>query len=567
MAKIVRVNMSRRTIETELAPDRYSLLGGRGLTSRIICDETPPFCDPLGPNNKLVIAPGLLTGTLAPSSSRLSIGAKSPLTGGIKESNAGGSVAKKLANLGIKAIILEGKPQETSWNILKMTASSVMILPAREIEGLGNYETVARLHTIYGPKAGIISIGQAGEQGLSAASIAVTDPEGRPCRHCGRGGLGAVLGSKGIKAVVIDDKGADEPLLSIKDKSSFNNIARTWTKSLIQSKAGLTQFGTASLVNPVSAVGGLPTRNFRNGNFEGAEKINGNTLAETTKSRRGKTGHACSPGCVIRCSNVYNDKEGRYLTAGLEYETIALMGSNLGIDSLDVIAALDRRCDDYGIDTMEMGNAIGVCMEAGLASFGDGDAALSLLDEVAKKTILGRVIGQGAAVTGKVLGVGHVATVKGQGMSAYDPRAFKGTGVTYATSTMGADHTAGNLLPGRAGVDCNSREGQIEASRALQVMSAVIDNMGLCLFVGPLPPEMEIIAQLLTSAFGRPFSAAEVLEIGKVILRNELAFNKAAGIGAASDRIPEFFKEEKLAPKELVFDISDDELDLVHSDL
>lgn len=567
MAKIIRVDLTPKTIFSESVPDRYFMLGGRGLTSQIIFDEVDPNCDALGENNKLVIAPGLLTGTPAPSSSRLSIGAKSPLTGGIKESNAGGTVARKLANLGIKAIILEGKPEFPAWHLLKITNAAVMILSAGDIAGLGNYDTVSRLQAVYGPKVGIMSIGPGGERKMGAATIAITDPEGRPCRHCGRGGLGAVMGSKGIKAVVIDDRGAGDQLFNIEDQEGFNEVSRTWAKAMVQAKAGLTRFGTASLVNPVSAAGGLPTRNYRAGNFEGADKINGTALTETAESRGGRTGHACSPGCVIRCSNIYHDKEGKYLTAGLEFETIALMGSNLGIDSLDVIAALDRRCDDYGLDTMEMGNAIGVAMEAGVAAFGDGKAALNLLDEAGKGTVLGRVLAQGAAVTGRVFGVNHVAAVKGQGMAGYDPRALKGTGVTYATSPMGADHTAGNLLPGRAGVDCNSPEGQIKASRDLQIMSTVIDNMGLCLFVGPLPPEMGIISQLLTKALGRLFSVEEVLEIGKGILRTELAFNRAAGLNKADDRLPEFFRVEKLSPNGLVFDVSDKDINQVHSDL
>lgn len=567
MAKIIRVDLTQKTIFSESVPDRYFMLGGRGLTSQIIFDEVDPNCNALGKNNKLVIAPGLLTGTPAPSSSRLSIGAKSPLTGGIKESNAGGTVARKLANLGIKAIILEGKPEFPTWHLLKITNAAVMILSAEDIVGLGNYDTVSRLQAVYGPKVGIMSIGPGGEKRMGAASVAITDPEGRPCRHCGRGGLGAVMGSKGIKAVVIDDKGADDQLFNIADQEGFNEISRTWAKAMVQAKAGLTRFGTAALVNPVSAAGGLPTRNYRAGNFEGADKINGTALTATAESRGGRTGHACSPGCVIRCSNIYCDAEGKYLTVGLEFETIVLMGSSLGIDSLDVIAALDRRCDDYGLDTMEMGNAIGVAMEAGVAAFGDGKAALNLLDEAGKGTVLGRVLAQGAAVTGRVFGVNHVATVKGQGLAGYDPRALKGTGVTYATSPMGADHTAGNLLPGRAGVDCNSPEGQIKASRDLQIMSTVIDNMGLCLFVGPLPPEMGIISQLLTKALGRLFSVEEVLEIGKGILRTELAFNRAAGLNKADDRLPEFFRVEKLSPKGLVFDVSDKDIDQVHSAL
>ena len=567
MAKIIRVNFTQKTIFSEVVPDQYFMLGGRGLTSQIIFDEVDPDCDALGENNKLVIAPGLLTGTRAPSSSRLSIGAKSPLTGGIKESNAGGTASRMLANLGIKAIVLEGKAEDPAWHLLKITNTAVMILPAEDIAGLGNYETVSRLQALYGPKVGILSIGPGGERKMGAATIAITDPEGRPCRHCGRGGLGAVMGSKGIKAVVIDDRGANERLFDIADRDGFNEIASDWARSMVHSKEGLTRFGTAALVNPVNAAGGLPTRNYRTGTFAGADRINGKTLAETAESRGGRTGHACSPGCVIRCSNIYHDSEGKYLTAGLEFETIALMGSNLGIDSLDVIAALDRRCDDYGLDTMEMGNAIGVTMEAGVAAFGDGKAALNLLDEAGSGTVLGRVLAQGATVTGRVLGVARVAAVKGQGLAGYDPRALKGTGVTYATSPMGADHTAGNLLPGRAGVDCTSPAGQIKASRDLQIMSTVIDNMGLCLFVGPLPPEMEIISRLLAKSLGRPFSVEETLAIGKGILRTELAFNRAAGLSKADDRLPEFFKVEKLSPSGLVFDVSDKELNQVHSDL
>jgi aldehyde:ferredoxin oxidoreductase len=563
MARILRIDMTRKMNRWEAVPDRYAMLGGRGLTSQLISEEVVPGAHPLGEKNKLVIAPGLLAGTLAPCSSRLSVGAKSPLTGGIKESNAGGVIAKKLANLGIKAIVLEGKPDDTSWSIVKVTRSSVEFLPAENIAGLGNYETVARLQRMHGAKVGILSIGPGGEREMGAASIAVTDLDGRPCRHCGRGGMGAVMGSKGIKALVIDDQGAEERLLPVADQEAYNRVARTWAKSLVVAKEGLTRFGTASLVNPISAVGGLPTRNYRAGRFEGSDKINGASLAETAKLRGGKTGHACSPGCVIRCSNIYHDPEGHYLTAGLEFETIALLGSNLGIDSLDVIAAMDRRCDDYGLDTMEMGQAMGVAMEAGVASFGDGEAALQILDEVARGTTLGRVIGQGATITGKVFGVSRVAAVKGQGMSGYDPRALKGTGVTYATSTMGADHTAGNLLPGRAGVDCQSPEGQVEASRQLQIMSAVLDHMGLCLFVGPLPPEMEIISQLLGSATGRLFPVEEVLAIGRAILRTELAFNRTAGLDRTTDRLPEFFKEEPLPPTGLTFDVSDADLDQV----
>jgi aldehyde:ferredoxin oxidoreductase len=275
------------------------------------------------------------------------------------------------------------------------------------------------------------------------------------------------------------------------------------------------------------------------------------------------TGHACAPGCVIRCSNIYPDKDGNYLTASLEYETLCLMGSNLGIDCLDTIARIDRKCDDYGLDTIELGNAIGVAMYAGVAEFGDGKAALELVDEVIKGTVLGRVLGQGCVVCGKVFGVQHVAASKGQGMAGYDPRTTKGFGVTYATSPMGADHTAGNLFPGRMGVTYYLKDGQIEASRGIQIMTAVSDSLGLCIFTGTLPPDMERISNLLTCATGKTFSVEDTLRIGEETLRTELSFNRKAGFTEKDDRIPEFFKKEELPPNKYLFDIDDEELDKV----
>lgn len=563
MANFLRVNMSNGSVTAEPCPEHYNLLGGRGLTSQLIFEEVDPTTYPLGDGNKMVIAPGLLTGTTAPSSGRLSIGAKSPLTGGIKESNAGGTAARKLARLGIKAIILEGRAKVGEWFVLKVSSVGAELLPAGDLVGLGNYATVDKLRTRFGEKVGLITIGPAGEKLMAAASVAVTDPDGRPSRHCGRGGMGAVMGSKGLKAVVIDDAEAHETLLDLVDPSGFNEIARRWSKTLSETRKGLTNFGTASLVKPISAVGGLPTRNFSRGTFEGADNINGEVLAERAKARGGKTGHACSPGCVIRCSNVYHDQNGQYLTSGLEYETIVLLGANCEIDDLDAIAELDRLCDDYGLDTMEMGHTMAVAMEAGLLPFGDVNRVKELLGEIASGTVLGRILGQGAAVTGRVFNVARVPVVKGQGMAAYDPRALKGTGITYATSPMGADHTAGNCLPGRGGVDPNKREGQVKVSRELQIMSTVIDALGLCLFVGPLPDSMEMIAQLLSMARGTEVTVADLLSLGQNILRTEIAFNRRAGLTSTDDRLPVFFRQEKLAPYELVFDVSDEELDEV----
>jgi aldehyde:ferredoxin oxidoreductase len=208
MAKMIRVDLTQKAIYSEPVPDRYSKLDGRDLTSQIIFNEVDPNCNALGEHNKLVIAPDLLTGSQASNSARLSIGAKSPLTGGIKMSHSSGPVAKKLVDLGITAVVLEGKTEDASWHVLKITKSSVTILPADDIAGLNNSSTVSKLRTVHGLKIGVISIGSGVIKRMrEVMTITVTDPEGRTCRHGGRGGLGAVMGSKGVKAVVIDDRG------------------------------------------------------------------------------------------------------------------------------------------------------------------------------------------------------------------------------------------------------------------------------------------------------------------------------------------------------------------------
>ncbi|MDI3535141.1 MAG: aldehyde:ferredoxin oxidoreductase, partial [Thermosediminibacterales bacterium] len=436
MMKILRINMNNLAIAEEEAKGEYKNLGGRALTSRIIKDEVEPTCHPLGEHNKIIIAPGLLTGTTAPCSGRLSIGGKSPLTGTIKESNAGGTASQKIAKLGYKAIIIEGKARQDGLYIIKINTSGAEIIRADELKGMGTYQTAQTLRDKYGDSYSVICIGPAGEEKLSAASIAVTNIEGETSRHAARGGLGAVLGSKRIKAIIIDNEKQDK--ISYADEKGFKSQAAAFAKSLVETKQVLTKYGTANLVGPINALKGLPTRNFSVGEFEGASKISGEVLRERITERNGKTGHPCHPGCVIRCSNIYNDEKGNYITSGFEYETIILTGSNCGIDDLDVIAKIDRFCDDFGLDTMDTGAAIGVLMESGLLEFGDTEGVFNLLKEIKQLTPLGRIIGSGAEITGKVFGVTRVPTVKGQAISAYDPRAFKGTGVTYATSPMGA---------------------------------------------------------------------------------------------------------------------------------
>ncbi len=576
MDKILRVNMTDQTVKEERIPAAYAGLGGRGLTSGIVADEVPPLCHPLGEENKLVIAPGLLTGTPAACSGRLSVGAKSPLTGGIKESNAGGTAAQRLARLGIAAVVIEGRPSDGSLWKLVINKKGAELLPAKGLKNTNNYKTVEKLTKKYGEKVSYITIGTAGERLMTAASVAVTDLENRPTRHAGRGGLGAVMGSKGLKAVVVDDKGT--PAVAIKDKEAFKKAAKKFATALREHAVtgqGLPTYGTNVLTNIVNEAGGLPTRNFRSGQFEDAAMVGGERQREIILERDGVATHACHRGCVIRCSRIYNDKNKKYLTKGPEYETIWANGPNCGINDLDVIARLDRLYDDIGVDTIEMGATLGVLMEAAASGieFGDGKGAIRLIrEEVGKATPLGRILGSGAAVTGQVFGVERVPVVKRQALPAYDPRAVKGIGVTYATTPMGADHTAGysvtaNILGVGGNVDPLKRKGQVDLSRNLQIATTAIDCTGLCLFVAfavlDMPEAFEAIYEMINAQYGLSLGADDVTELGKSVLKVERAFNKKAGFTSIDDRLPLFFETEELPPHNVVFDVSHKELDSV----
>ena len=574
MEKILRVDMTAQVVKEESTPAAYAGLGGRGLTSTIVAEEVPPLCHPLGSRNKLVFAPGLLTGTTAACSGRLSVGAKSPLTGGIKESNAGGTAAQKLARLGIAAIVVEGKSPEGSLWTLVVDKKKAELIPAKGLKKTNNYKLVEKLTKEYGDKASYITIGAAGEWLMSAASIAVTDLENRPTRHAGRGGLGAVMGAKGLKAIVIDDRGASA--VAVKDKDAFKKAAKTFATALREHAVtgqGLPTYGTNVLTNLVNEAGGLPTNNFRSGRFDLATKVSGEMQREIILEREGVATHACHRGCVIRCSRIYNDKNKKYLTKGPEYETVWANGPNLGIGDLDVIARLDRLYDDIGLDTIEMGATLGVVMEAGVIEFGDSRGAIRLIrQEVGKATPLGRILGNGTAVTGQVFGVERVPVVKRQALPAYDPRAIKGIGVTYATTPMGADHTAGytitaNVLGVGGNVDPLKSKGQVELSRNLQIATAAIDSIGLCLFVAfavlDMPEAFAAVYEMLNAQYGLSLGPDDVSSLGMVVLKTEREFNKKAGFTAEDDRLPEFFETEKLPPHNVVFDVSHSELDSV----
>jgi len=571
MAKLLRINLSTRTSSVEEVPEDYNKFGGRGLTSCIIEKEVPPTCDPLGAENKLVWAPGLMGGTVAPCSGRLSVGAKSPMTNGIKEANTGGAMGQKLARLGLKAVIFEGKANEPT--TVEITKDGVSFTSAAGLAGLGSYEIVEKLKDKYGKNACISCIGPAGDMELLAASVMFTTPDFH-LRVAARGGLGAVMGSKKMKAVIVEDTGSN--LVEVKDPAKLKESCGVINKVILGDHfaQGLRHMGTPQIVMITQTAGALPTKNFSMGQFDQAEKISGEYMEELLRKRpNSATVHACMKGCIISCSNVYTDDDGKFVTASIEYESIALIGSNCLIGDLDMVARINRACNDAGVDTMDVGSALAVAMEGGLLPWGDAEGALKLVEEINAGTENGRMIGSGAKFTGDKLGVKRVPHVKGQALSAYDPRILKGTGVTFATSPMGADHTAGIVLPGPhhpkySPVDST---GQAPESRFMQEWMAAVDTLGYCMMVGMTMMEQRQVVETeqnmiaaLSAVTGEQYSEHYITELGRSVLEIERRFNKAAGFTEKDDRLPEFFTEEKFGPGQFVFDVPAEEIDSVH---
>ncbi len=561
---IWRVDVNTQTISTEPVPESWQTLAGRALIPRILLDEIPATCEPLGPFNKLLFTPGLLVGQMLSSCDRISVGAKSPLTGGVKEANAGGTTGLKLVQMGMKALIIEGVPDSKGWWTLYLNKDGGRFEPADDLAGLGIDESGAKLREKYGEKVAISLIGPAGEMLLASAGIQNLDKDGFPTRIAARGGLGAVMGSKRLKAIVFDAEGCSSPPLA--DPDLYKDAKNRFMKSLLahpQTKV-YTDYGTLAVAELAQGFGAVPVRNFSAGQFEHLEKINGDTMRDTILERGGEgdTSHACMPGCVIRSSNCFPNPKGEKMVSPLEYETIGLIGPNLDIDSLDTIAELNQEMNDLGVDTIEIGAALGVAVEAGLMEFGDGDRAMELLKEIRQGTPLGRIIGQGAATVGKVFGVLRVPAVKGQAISAYDPRALKGTGITYATSPQGADHTCGLTI--RAKVDHLNPMGQKEISLGAQINMAGFDTLGACVFAGfGYSTAPGAIRDLVKGQLGLDLGEEPLKVLGLETLKLEREFNQAAGFTAADDRLPEWMTIEPLAPTNAVFDVPHEELDSV----
>jgi len=547
-----RVDMTNLTATAEPYPEAWKLLGGRALSARILLEECDPQCDPLGPDNILVMAPGVMSGTAAPTSGRISIGGKSPLTGGIKEANAGGNPGQDLMKLGYRAVVVKGRPADANKRYaLEVRKDSLEVVEADDTKGMWNYALIEHLATKYAETASFISIGPAGEMKLSGASVACTDADQsrRPARHAARGGLGAVMGSKGLKFVMIDPE--KTPVRRPDDAKPFFAHTKAYTKGFQDSpKANMFKFGTSSIVPVANMLNTFPYKNRTEGQSPDVATLEGARIVESFETRGGGM-HNCMTGCVVQCSNIVHDADGNYKTSALEFETLTLLGANCGIASWEDVADLDRLCDEIGLDTIETGAAIAIFMDSGEMEFGDAEGAKRILHEIAEGTELGKAIGNGAVSIGKRQKHARVPVAKGQALPAWDPRPLKATGVTYCSSPMGGDHTAGLIVnPGMP------PEQFAQASQESQLINAACDSSGFCQFLQPTMPE---IAEFYSVLYGEAVTREQVADIGWQCLLDEWKFNEGAGFTAADDVLPACITDEGIGPDHsLKFDVAAD---------
>ncbi len=557
MQHIYRVNMKTGDITDQTAKREELLYGGRGLIAKILSEEVNPKCDPLGKENKLIFCTSILSGTMAPSGGRLSVGAKSPMTGGIKEANVGGMLGIYLGQHAIRAIVIEQKSDDDTYKLVYVDPKGrVSLLPADKYRTMTNYMLVEALREEVGPDVACGSIGTAGERQYLNSSIICTEfGTGHPNRAAARGGIGSVMGSKHLKALVVSKPDGAEKY-PYEDMGMFAQTVKRHQELHKKSPlVNIAKSGTAGAVAMQAPLGIMPVRNF-SGELSEEEKLEGlmpETFVGTIVSRGGKVGQRCMPGCIARCSNEFRDADG-------EYETVSLCGSNCDIYDLDTIAIMDRFCDDMGIDTIDFGAAIAVAMDSGKIEWGDKEAVLKIMDEIRKDEGFGRIVAQGAAYLGKEIGAKRIPVVKNQAMAAYEPRNSKGIGVTYATSPMGADHTAGMVL-GQGG-DPTVNDEKVYYSMINQIDSAMQDCF-MCTFNwGSAMSDPTLITDYVKYALGIDLSIKDLMQIGIRTLETELAFNKAAGLTNDDDVLPAFFKEEPSPATGAVFDFTMEELQL-----
>jgi aldehyde:ferredoxin oxidoreductase len=544
------IDLSDRTIAKRELRGEEIVKAGRYLIARTLLDRDAAGVDALSPANPLVFSVGPFAGTSFSNANRTSVGCKSPLTGGVKEANGGGTFGYALGQLRVAGFTLLGASAD--WVVLHFTRDGrIEFDPAGPYLGKGNFEATEMLVARYGKKTALALCGPVGEYLGLIAGIAFTDKDGRPSRLSARGGVGAVMGSKRVKAVVVDL----DRIPPLHDRQKAMAAIKDYAK-MLQADGIVQNFyaklGTMGMADVQNQMGGLPVRNFRAGRLADvsageAFRMGAEHIGPLNTSRGGEQTHACMPGCVIQCSNVYHDASGKEVVSPVEYETLGLLGTNCGLADPDDLAQLNFVANDLGVDTIETGAMIGVLMDAGLGAFGDVTFMADCLAEIRAGTERGRLWAQGTARVGEHYHVVRVPVIKRQAISAYDPRVVEATGISMMATAQGADHTAGNLPR------LNTRDMDLESlltqSLAQQVKVAANDSLGLCVFGQSITnTNTEFLANAINSALGTSLTKEFFEALGRETLRLEAEFNRRAGFTERDDELPEFFYREPVPP-------------------
>jgi aldehyde:ferredoxin oxidoreductase len=542
MGKILTVDLGSGQTERSPLPAHLQeqYLGGRGLGARIFCDLLPAGVDPLGPENVLIFAVGPLTATRAPTAGRSSLTTKSPLTNTIFDSNCGGVWGARLRRAGILAVIIKGRAATPVY--LKLNEQGASLLRAENLRGLNTLETTRALAD--GPGTSVAAIGPAGENLVPFASVSVDAK-----RSFGRGGVGAVMGSKNLKAMVV----SGELTVPVADPEKFDFILYETLKLLKANpitSQGLPQFGTAVLLNIFNESGALPSYNFQKGSFEGAEKLSGEAISELLLKK-----YSCYR-CPISCGRVIAGPGGP--TAGPEYETVWSFGAACGISNLELVAEANTICNLLGLDTISTGSTIACAMELkqrGLLPegprFGREEGITDLVRDIAYRRGLGAKLALGSRRLAEEAGDGTLAMqVKGMELPAYDPRGMQGQGLAFATSNRGGCHLRANMMgPEILGapkmVDRFACAGKAGILIVKQHTSAILDSLILCKFTN-FAVDDEYYARLLSTVTGREYRAQDLQVIGERIWNLERLFNLREGFTRRDDTLPPRLLSEPL---------------------
>jgi len=548
MRTYCHIDLVDQSIKKQELNGEEILSAGRHFIARSLIDLGAATVDPLSPQNPLIFSAGPFAGSNFSNANRTSVGCKSPLTGGIKESNSGGTFGFALGQLELAGFTLYNCSDD--WIIIHFCKDgSINFESAAPYMGMGNFETAEKLHEKYGKKVSIGLCGPVGEYQGMLAGIAFSDVDLRPSRLSARGGVGAVMGNKKVKAVVVDL----HKMPKFHERKKLMGAVREYNK-MLKAEPVIENFaktGTAMMSDVINQLGGIPVRNFTAGAAaeSGADfKLSGDYLREQNIERGGETTHACMPGCLIQCSNVYADADGNEVVSPIEYETIGLLGTNCGITEPDDLARINWLANDLGVDTIELGGTLGVLMDHGDADFGDVPFMERIIDvELREGTEHGRLVAQGAARVGKHYQMERVPVIKQQTISAYDPRVIEVTGITMMMTAQGADHTAGNLPT----YECEGKDVEelVHASLEAQALTASSDSLGLCIFGRSVTNvQTDFMTKALNDAHGTTIDAGFFRTLGVETLRYEDEFNKLAGFAVDDDELPEFFYSEQLAP-------------------